>query len=150
MAGEFELIERYFGSTASRAALGIGDDCALLYSKPGVQLALSTDMLAEGSHFVRGADPGKLGRKALAVNLSDLAAMGADPAYALLAISLPAADESWVAAFSRGFLRLADQHGVELVGGDTTRGPLVLSVTVIGEIPTGLALRRDGALEGDD
>jgi thiamine-monophosphate kinase len=150
MAGEFELIERYFGSTASRAALGIGDDCALLYSKPGVQLALSTDMLAEGTHFVRGADPGKLGRKALAVNLSDLAAMGADPAYVLLAICLPAADESWLAAFAEGFFAVAKQFGVELIGGDTTRGPLAICVTVVGEIPSGLALRRDAAMPGDD
>jgi thiamine-monophosphate kinase len=150
VTSEFELIQRYFAKPVVRAALGAGDDCALLYAKPGVQLALSTDMLVEGTHFLAGTDPEKLGHKTLAVNLSDLAAMGADPAYALLAISLPVADEAWVEAFSRGFLRLAAQHGVELVGGDTTRGPLVLSVTVIGEIPSGLALRRDGALEGDD
>lgn len=150
MSSEFDLIRRYFAKPVVRAALGAGDDCALLYARPGVQLAVSTDMLVEGTHFLAGADPEKLGHKTLAVNLSDLAAMGADPAYALLAISLPIADEAWVEAFSRGFLRLAGQHGVELIGGDTTRGPRVLSVTVIGEIPSGLALRRNGALRGDD
>jgi thiamine-monophosphate kinase len=150
MSSEFELIRRYFGVEARKAALGIGDDCALLYAKPGVQLAVSTDMLAEGVHFLAGADPAKLGAKALAVNLSDLAAMGADPAYALLALCLPSADEAWLSAFAGGFLATASQYGVELVGGDTTRGPLALCVTVMGEIPSGFALRRDAALPGDE
>jgi thiamine-monophosphate kinase len=150
VGSEFSLIEKYFRTAPRKAALGVGDDCALLYAKPGVQLAVSTDVLNEGTHFTAGADPRKLGHKALAVNLSDLAAMGADPAYALLALSLPLADEAWVAAFADGFFGLARQYGVDLVGGDTTRGPLSICVTVLGEVPSGLALRRDGAQPGDD
>jgi thiamine-monophosphate kinase len=150
VSGEFSLIEKYFRTAPRKAALGVGDDCALLYARPGLQLAVSTDVLNEGVHFVAGADPQKLGHKALAVNLSDLAAMGADPAYALLALSLPSADEAWVAAFAEGFFTLARQYGVDLVGGDTTRGPLSICVTVLGEVPSGLALRRDGAQPGDD
>jgi thiamine-monophosphate kinase len=150
MTSEFELIRRYFARPVSKAVLGVGDDCALLRAKPGVQLAVSTDMLLEGRHFLALADPEKLGRKALAVNLSDLAACGADPAYALLAIALPQPDEAWLAAFARGFFSMAAQYGVELVGGDTTRGPLTICVTIIGEVPAGFALRRSGALIGDD
>jgi thiamine-monophosphate kinase len=150
MSSEFGIIERHFGVKARRAALGVGDDCALLYAKPGVQLAITTDMLAEGVHFLPGSDAEKLGWKTLAVNLSDLAAMGADPAYALLALCLPEADESWIGAFARGFFAVASQYGVELIGGDTTRGPRTFCVTAIGEIPSGLALRRDGAQAGDD
>jgi thiamine-monophosphate kinase len=150
MSSEFDLIRRYFARPVQRAVLGVGDDCALLQVRPGLQLAVSTDMLLEGRHFLAGTDPRKLGSKSLAVNLSDLAAAGADPAYALLAIALPRADEEWLAAFSEGFFALASQYRVELVGGDTTRGPLSICVTVIGEVPGGLALRRDGAAAGDD
>src|SRR3989454_11726295 len=137
-------------TTLFRSVLGVGDDCALLRPDPGMLLAVSTDMLTAGSHFFPDAEPGRLGHKAVAVNLSDLAAMGADPRWAPLAIALPEADEKWIAAFAQGFFRLAGRWQMELVGGDTTRGPLAISVTVIGEVPPGLALRRDGALAGDD
>jgi thiamine-monophosphate kinase len=130
--------------------LGVGDDCALLPPRPGMLLAVSTDMLVEGRHFLPGADPEKLGAKSLAVNLSDLAAMGADPRWATLALALPDADEAWVAAFARGFFGMAERFGVELIGGDTTRGPRCISITIMGELPPGLALRRDGAHAGDD
>lgn len=150
MASEFDLIRRYFTRHAESAVLGVGDDCALLQPQPGMQLAVSSDMLVEGRHFLSGTDPRRLGHKTLAVNLSDLAAMGADARWALLSIALPAADETWIEAFSAGFFSLAQAFGVDLVGGDTTRGPLCLSVTVIGELPGGLALRRDGACGGDD
>ena len=150
MASEFELIERYFSRPAKRAVLGVGDDCALWAPAVGMLQAVSTDMLVEGRHFLAGTDPEKLGRKSLAVNLSDLAAMGAEPRHALLAIALPAPDEHWVGAFARGLFAMADLHGVELIGGDTTRGPLAISITVIGEVPPALALRRDAALAGDE
>lgn len=147
---EFDLIARHFTRATPGAVLGVGDDCALLAPSPGMQLAVSSDMLLEGRHFSPQDGPAGLGHKALAVNLSDLAAMGATPRWATLSIALPAADEGWLAAFARGFFRIADQHGIELVGGDTTRGPLTLSITVIGEVPPGQALRRDGARPGDD
>jgi thiamine-monophosphate kinase len=150
VASEFEIIRKYFTRPAPSAVLGVGDDCALLAPQPGVMLAISTDMLLAGRHFFPGTDPGKLGQKALAVNLSDLAAMGADPRWVLLAIALPDADEEWIAAFAGGFFALAERFRVELIGGDTTKGPLAISITVIGEVPPGLALRRDGALAGDD
>ena len=150
MASEFDLIQRYFSRPAPSAVLGAGDDCALVRPKPGMTLAVTTDMLLEGTHFHSGADARRLGHKALAVNLSDLAAMGADPRWGLLSLALPAADESWLSAFSEGFYSLAARHGVDLIGGDTTRGPLAISVTLIGEVPVELALRRDGALAGDD
>jgi thiamine-monophosphate kinase len=150
VTSEFDIIRKYFTRPAPSAALGVGDDCALLAPDPGMMLAISTDMLLAGRHFFPGADPGKLGHKALAVNLSDLAAMGADPRWALLAIALPDADEEWLAAFANGFFALAERFRVELIGGDTTKGPLAISITVIGEVPPGLALRRDGALAGDD
>ncbi len=150
MASEFDLIGRYFSRSAPSALLGVGDDGALLQPRTGMSLAVSTDMLLEGRHFLPGTDPAKLGHKALAVNLSDLAAMGADARWALLAIALPEANEAWVASFAKGFFALADLHGVDLVGGDTTRGPLAITVTVLGEVPPELALRRDGALAGDD
>jgi len=133
-----------------RALLGVGDDCALIAPEPDALLALSTDMLVEGRHFLAGADPAKLGHKALAVNLSDLAAMGAAPRYATLALALPEADETWLAQFAQGFFGLADAFGVELIGGDTTRGPRNISVSVIGAVPPDLALRRDGAKAGDE
>ena len=131
MASEFELIRRYFTRPAANAVLGVGDDCALWIPCPGMLQAVSTDMLIEGRHFLAGTDPEKLGRKSLAVNLSDLAAMGATPRYALLAIALPAADEQWIAAFARGFFAQAGRHGVDLIGGDTTRGPLAISITCL-------------------
>src|SRR5512139_2894242 len=147
---EFDLIARHFTRPAPGAVLGVGDDCALLAPTPGMQLAVSSDMLLEGRHFAPQDSPAGIGHKSLAVNLSDLAAMGATPRWATLAIALPAADDAWLTAFARGFFRMADQHGIELVGGDTTRGPLTLSITVIGEVPPGQALRRDGEKIGDD
>lgn len=150
MPTEFELIGRYFTRTAPSALLGVGDDCALLQPAPGMTLAVTTDMLIEGRHFPAGAGARRLGHKSLAVNLSDIAAMGADPRWALLSLALPEADEPWLEAFSEGFYSLAARYGVDLVGGDTTRGPLAISVTLIGEVPAALALRRDGAREGDD
>jgi thiamine-monophosphate kinase len=148
--GEFELIERFFKRPARAAALGVGDDCALLAPSPDMQLAVTTDMLVEGRHFFAGADPYRLGWKCLAVNLSDLAAMGATPTFFTLSFALPKADEAWLAAFARGLFALADAHHIELIGGDTTKGPLTISITAMGEIPSGLALRRDGACMGDD
>ena len=162
MLSEFELIRRYFEKSAHSAAspgrraersgvqLGIGDDCALLGPASGMQLAVSTDMLVEGRHFAAGADPFKLGHKSLAVNLSDLAAMGAAPRWATLALALPHADEAWLERFSAGFLALADRFEVALIGGDTTRGPLNISVTIMGEVPAGLALYRAGARPGEE
>lgn len=149
VATEFELIQRYFTRPAKSVLVGVGDDCALCKVPDGLALAISTDMLVEGTHFFSGADPRKLGHKTLAVNLSDIAAMGADPRWATLAIALPEADEAWVAAFAAGFFAIADRFGVELIGGDTTRGPRTLSVTIMGTSPPGLALRRDGARVGD-
>jgi thiamine-monophosphate kinase len=148
--GEFDLIDRYFKRPAARSPLGIGDDCALLAPAPGMQLAVSTDMLVEGRHFLSTVDPARLGHKALAVNLSDLAACGAKPLAFSLALALPAVDEAWLEAFSRGLFALADAHGCELVGGDTTRGPLNLCITVFGEVPAGAALLRSGAKPGDE
>ncbi|MDD5366419.1 MAG: thiamine-phosphate kinase [Gallionellaceae bacterium] len=150
MASEFDLIARYFNRPARDAVLGVGDDAALIRPAPGMELAVSVDMLVAGRHFFPDADPDRLGHKALAVNLSDLAAMAAAPRWALLSIALPEADEAWLAGFSRGFFALADRYGVDLVGGDTTRGPLNISVTILGEVPAGRALRRDGAKTGDD
>ena len=150
MLTEFELIRRFFTRDTRRAVLGVGDDCALLAVPPGRELAVTTDMLVCGVHFFADARPEWLGHKALAVNLSDLAAMGAEPRWALLALALPAADEAWVAAFVSGFFSLADRYGVELIGGDTTRGPLNICITAGGELPAGSALRRDGAKAGDE
>jgi thiamine-monophosphate kinase len=148
--GEFELIERFFKRPARRNALGVGDDCALLTPAAGMQLAVSSDMLLEGRHFLSTVDPCKLGHKALAVNLSDLAACGAKPLAFTLALALPRVDETWLEGFSRGLFALADEHGCELVGGDTTRGPLNICITVFGEVPQGQALLRSGAHAGDD
>jgi thiamine-monophosphate kinase len=147
---EFDLITRYFAKPTPQAILGPGDDCALLAPSPGMELAVTTDMLVAGVHFFPDTDPAQLGWKALAVNLSDLAAMGAKPRWALLAGSLPAADECWIAAFAKGFFACAQRYGVDLVGGDTTRGSLNLCITALGELPAGQALRRCGALAGDD
>ena len=151
--GEFELIARHFTRAAppgGAVVLGVGDDCALLQPTPGHQLAVSSDMLVEGRHFFAGAEPEALGHKALAVNLSDLAAMGARPLGFTLALALPAADEAWLAPFARGLFALADAHACPLVGGDTTRGPLTISITVFGELLPGHALRRDAARAGDE
>ena len=152
--GEFDLIERYFKRPARQAVVGVGDDCAILQPAAGTQWAISSDMLVEGRHFLPTTDPRQLGHKALAVNLSDLAACGAKPLAFTLALALPRADEAWLAPFSEGLLALADAHGCELVGGDTTQGPLNICITVFGELPVVMgrsqALLRSGALAGDD
>lgn len=148
--GEFDLIERYFKRPAQRADVGIGDDCAVWTPRAGYQLAFSADMLVEGRHFLPTVNPQHLGHKALAVNLSDLAACGATPQAFLLSLSLPRADEAWLAGFSSGLLQLADQHGCELIGGDTTQGPLNIAITVMGDTPMGQSILRSGAQVGDD
>jgi len=146
---EFELIDRFFRRPARRAVLGVGDDAALVAPTPGCELAISVDMLVAGTHFFADVDPESLGHKTLAVNLSDMAAMGALPRWALLACALPESDPTWIAAFARGFFALADAFEVDLIGGDTTRGALNLCVTILGEAPAGQALRRSGARAGD-
>ncbi|MEX3605445.1 MAG: thiamine-phosphate kinase [Burkholderia sp.] len=151
---EFSLIDRYFARRAQRSSartvLGIGDDCALLAQKPGTMLAISTDMLVEGRHFFPEVPPRALAHKTLAVNLSDLAAMGAQPLAFTLAFALPRADADWLDAFADGLFAIADRHGCELIGGDTTSGPLNLCVTVFGDVDPGRALRRDAARDGDE
>ena len=147
--GEFDLIARYFTRRPQRALLGVGDDCALLQPRPGTQLAISCDMLVEGRHFFANVDPESLGHKALAVNLSDLAACGARPLAFTLALALPEVDEAWLSAFSRGLFALADAHSCELIGGDTTQGPLNICITVFGETE-GQPLLRSGAQVGDE
>lgn len=149
MPSEFELIARHFSRASPGARLGVGDDAALCTVSTGMELAVSTDMLLAGRHFLPDAEPEALGHKTLAVNLSDLAAMGARPRWALLAIALPEADEAWLSAFSQGFYALAGRYGVDLIGGDTTRGPLTLCVTILGEVEAGQALTRAGARPGD-
>lgn len=148
--GEFELIRRFFQRPTRHSALGVGDDCALMALAPGMQMAISTDMLVEGRHFFADVHPQLLGHKALAVNLSDLAACGARPLAFTLALSLPKADPMWCQAFSKGLFALADQHECELIGGDTTQGPLNICITVFGEVPAGTMLRRNAAQVGDD
>ncbi len=148
--GEFELIERFFTRPARRAALGVGDDCALIQPTPGMTLAVSSDMLIEGRHFVSTVAPDRLGHKALAVNLSDLAACGAKPLAFTLSLALPNVDEMFLESFARGLFVLADREGCELIGGDMTRGPLAICITVLGELPPGSALLRSGARPGDD
>ena len=135
---------------ARRAVTGVGDDCALWQPQPGMQLAVSSDMLVEGRHFLSTVSPQRLGHKALAVNLSDLAACGARPLAFTLALSLPRIDPAWLQGFSQGLFMLADAHGCELIGGDTTQGPLNICITVFGEVPPGDALLRSGAQAGDD
>ena len=148
---EFDLIKQYFvRQRPGRATLGIGDDCALLTPTAGKQIAISSDMLVEDRHFFAGADARKLGHKSLAVNLSDLAAMGARPVAFTLALALPQAERAWLAGFAEGLFALADAHGCELIGGDTTKGPLNLCITVFGELAPGQALRRSRAVAGDD
>jgi thiamine-monophosphate kinase len=148
--GEFDLIAKYFTRTVTRAALGVGDDCALFSTSPGMQLAVSSDMLVEGRHFLPTVAPDRLGHKALAVNLSDLAACGAKPVAFTLALAMQRVDERFLEGFARGLLALADAHECELIGGDTTQGPLNLCITVFGEVPHGEALLRSGAHVGDD
>jgi thiamine-monophosphate kinase len=147
---EFDLIARHFTRPAANAVLGVGDDCALVDVSNGMDLAVSTDTMVSGTHFFPDVNPENLGHKALAVNLSDMAAMGAMPYWAMLALTVPAVDHGWLAAFAKGFFDLADEFSVSLVGGDTTRGPLSLTVTIMGEVPMGAALRRNGAKAGDD
>jgi thiamine-monophosphate kinase len=153
--GEFDLIRRFFlDRQAPRAArpdviLGIGDDAAVLEVPPDSQLVAAVDTLVAGSHFPPHTEARSIGHRALAVNLSDFAAMGATPAWATLALTLPSADPDWLERFAAGLLDLADAHGVALVGGDTTRGPLTVSVQILGHVPRGSALRRGGARAGD-
>jgi thiamine-monophosphate kinase len=149
---EFEIIRRRFFELTPRrhdVTLGIGDDAALIDVPAGQQLAVSTDTLIEGVHFHPDTAPRDVGWKALAVNLSDLAAMGAEPCWATLALTIPAADDAWLTEFAAGFAELAAQYNVQLVGGDTTRGPLSITVQIMGQVPPGAALRRDGARPGD-
>lgn len=150
MPSEFDLINKYFTRPAARTVLGVGDDAALLRVSSGCELAVSADMLLAGRHFLPEDDAFSLGHKALAVNLSDLAAMGATPRWALLSIALPEINERWLARFAEGWFALADQYGVALIGGDTTKGPLTISVTIMGEVKRGKALRRAGAKVGDE
>ena len=150
MASEFELIDRYFRRPTRQTVLGVGDDGALIQATPGNELVLSTDMLVSGTHFLPDCSAEDIGWKALAVNVSDMAAMAAMPRWALLAAALPAATESWIAGFARGFFACADAFGVDVIGGDTTRGPRNFCVTIVGEVPAGAALLRSGAQVGDD
>lgn len=150
MPSEFDLIRRHFTRPTRHTELAGGDDAALLRAQSGMQLAVSTDMLVAGTHFLADTDPEDLGWKTLAVNVSDLAAMGATPRWAFLALALPCADEAWIAAFAHGFFACAAAYGVDLAGGDTTRGPLTLAVTIIGEVPPGEAISRGGGRAGDD
>jgi thiamine-monophosphate kinase len=149
MTSEFDIIRRYF-TRENSAVLGVGDDAALIDITPGHQLAVSTDMLVSERHFFADADPFKLGHKSLAVNLSDMAAMGATPRWATLSLALPEVNEAWLQKFSDGFFALADKHHVALIGGDTTKGPLNICVTIMGETKPDQALRRDGAKVGDE
>jgi thiamine-monophosphate kinase len=148
--GEFNLIQKYFTRPTHHTDLSIGDDAALIKVADGMQLVVSTDMLVSGTHFFADAAAFDIGWKSLAVNVSDMAAMGAQPKWATLAIALPNVDENWLAEFSRGFFACADALNIDLIGGDTTKGPLNISVTIMGEVPNGQALRRDGAKLGDD
>lgn len=150
MASEFDLIRRYFTRPARHTVLGVGDDCAIFRPSPGAELLVSTDTLVSGTHFYPDADPADLGWKALAVNVSDIAAMGGEPRWALLAASLPAPEEAWIAAFAQGFFACAEAFGIDVIGGDTTRGALSLTPTILGEVPAGQAIRRDGARTGND
>ena len=147
---EFALIDRYFRRPTAHTALGVGDDGAIVRPSPGMELVVSTDMLVAGTHFMPDTDPEDLGWKTLAVNVSDMAAMGANPRWALLACALPAATESWISRFATGFFACADAFGVDVIGGDTTKGPMNFCVTIFGEVPEGRALLRSGAKPGDE
>ncbi len=153
MLSEFDIIRKFFSRApraGNRVALGVGDDAALVNVASDCELVTACDMMVVGQHFFADVEPAKLGHKSLAVNLSDMAAMGAVPRWCLLALALPVADEAWLAQFARGFQDLADRYGVDLIGGDTTRGPYTVCVQIMGETPAGTALRRDGARAGDD
>lgn len=150
MSAEFDLIQQYFTRPTPQADLGVGDDAALVRVAAGHQLAISSDMSVAGTHFFPDAAPEDIGWKSLAVNVSDMAAMGAMPRWVTLSIALPAIDEAWLAGFSKGFFDCADAFEVDLIGGDTTRGPLNISVTIMGEVPFNQALKRSGAKAGDD
>ncbi len=147
---EFDVIRQYFTRAPQHSELGVGDDAALIRVGAKMELAISADMLVAGTHFFADADPYQLGWKALAVNLSDMAAMGAQPKWATLAIALPSIDHAWLAGFSRGLFACADAFGIDLIGGDTTRGPLTISIQIMGEVPAGLALKRSGAQLHDE
>lgn len=150
MPSEFALIDRYFKRPSHHSVLGVGDDGAILRVAPGCELVVSTDMLVAGTHFLPDTNPEDLGWKVLAVNVSDMAAMGASPKWALLAVALPAATESWLEKFARGFFACADAFGIDVIGGDTTKGPRNFCVTIFGEVPAGKALLRSGARPGDE
>ncbi|MGQ0750355.1 MAG: thiamine-phosphate kinase, partial [Betaproteobacteria bacterium] len=150
MLSEFELIRRYFTRSAPHTRLGVGDDGAVIRARRGTELVVSADMLIAGGHFRADADARQLGHKALAVNLSDMAAMGATPRWATLALALPRVEGAWLRGFAQGFMRLARRHGVDLIGGDTTRGPLAICVQIMGEVPAGRFLTRGGARAGDE
>ena len=150
MSPEFNLIKKFFTKPTQHTDLGVGDDAALISVAAGMQLVVSTDMSVAGTHFFHDAAPYDIGWKALAVNVSDMAAMGAQPKWATLAIALPEVNETWLSEFSRGFFACADEFKIDLIGGDTTKGPLNISVTIMGEVPIGKALKRSGAQVGDD
>ncbi|MEE9331381.1 MAG: thiamine-phosphate kinase [Methylophilaceae bacterium] len=150
MSNEFDIIKKYFTHPTSHTDLGVGDDAALIQVAKGCQLAISTDISVVGTHFFKDTAPHDIGWKSLAVNVSDMAAMGANPKWATLSITLPEVDDAWLVEFSRGFLACADFFKIDLIGGDTTRGPLNIAVQIMGEIPVGEALTRSGAKAGDD
>jgi thiamine-monophosphate kinase len=150
MPSEFALIDRYFKRPPRHSVLGVGDDGAIVRPSPGCELVVSTDMLVAGTHFLPDTDPEDLGWKVLAVNVSDMAAMGAAPRWALLAAALPAATETWIEKFARGCFACADAFGIDVIGGDTTKGPRNFCVTLFGEVPEGKALLRSGARPGDE
>ena len=150
MPSEFALIDRHFRRETRHTILGVGDDGAIIRPADGMELVVSTDMLVSGTHFYPDTDPEALGWKTLAVNVSDMAAMGAQPRWAVLAAALPAATESWIERFATGFFACAETFGVDIIGGDTTKGPRNLCVTIFGEVPAGTALRRAAAQVGDD
>ena len=150
MPSEFTLINRYFKRPHTHTVLGVGDDGAIVKAAPGREWVVSTDMLVAGTHFLANTDPENLGWKALAVNVSDMAAMAAEPHWALLAAAVPAADEPWIAAFANGFFACAETYGIDVIGGDTTRGPMTFCVTIFGDVPDGQALLRSNAQPGDE
>ena len=150
MTSEFEIIERYFKKKMKQTALGVGDDAAMINVQKNYQLAISSDMLIENTHFLKNTNPSHLGWKSLAVNLSDIAAMGASPKWVTLSISLPKINHAWLKKFSEGFFKCADKFGIDLIGGDTTKGPLSISITIMGEIKKNEALLRSGAKINDD
>lgn len=147
---EFDLIHQHFTRPTRHTNLSVGDDAALISITKGMELAISADMLVAGTHFFADCDPYQLGWKSLAVNISDMAAMGANPKWATLAIALPEVNELWLDEFSKGFFACADAFNVDLIGGDTTRGPLTISVQIMGEAPVGKAIKRSGAKVNDE